>query len=104
MAGIAPRARESNVLIETYWREIAGALLAMWLGVLTFFGRRELSRLDNKAERSDFDATLRRIDEHIQDDKELRAVIEEKFDTIMRTNTETQVQVARIAGRLEGRQ
>ena len=68
------------------------------------FGSLRSSEIDKKAERSDFEAVLKRIDEHIAEDRALRAAIEEKFDRFVKVSTDTQVQVARIAGQLEGRQ
>lgn len=78
--------------IEQVLLSVAAAVIAMWLGVLTFFGKRELRRLDGKADRAEVTNVLDRIDR-----------VEDKCDTIMKATTQTQVDIARLVGRLEGR-
>lgn len=78
--------------IEQVLLSVAAAVIAMWLGVLTFFGKRELRRLDGKADREEVTNVLDRIDR-----------VEDKCDTIMKATTQTQVDIARLVGRIEGR-
>lgn len=80
------------------WFEIAVAIV---IAALAFFGKRELNRIDQKVDKADFIAALKRLDDHIADDKELRAEITESLGAINRTLTETQVSVARIVGRFD---
>jgi hypothetical protein len=80
------------------WFEIGTALV---ISALAFFGKRELSRIDQKVDKADFAAALKRIDDHIADDKAMRAELTESLATMNKTLTETQVSIARIVGRLE---
>lgn len=92
------------------WFDIAVAIV---IGALAFFGKRELSRIDGKADKAELDrihdkadkaaltAVLVRLDTHIADDRALRAELTESLSAMNKTLTETQVAVARIAGRLD---
>jgi hypothetical protein len=80
------------------WFEIAVAVV---IGALAFFGKRELNRIDQKVDKADFIAALKRLDDHIADDKAMRVELSESLATMNRTLTETQVAVARIAGRFD---
>jgi hypothetical protein len=80
------------------WFEIAVSVVILALG---FFGRREINRIDQKVDKADFAAALKRLDDHIADDKAMRAELTESLASMNRTLTETQVSIARIVGRLE---
>ncbi len=82
-----------NVLDQFGWREIALGLLSMWIAVLTFFGKRELKRLDEKADGEDVKELLRQLNLHSEDDKELQT-------RIMESLSDVREHVARISGKL----
>lgn len=87
------------------WVEI---ILGVVIVVFGFFTKRELNRiddqfrgLDEKANKEDLAIALKRLDEHIADDKAMRHELAEGLANLNKTLTETQVSVARIAGRLD---
>lgn len=85
-------------MLEPDGRDLwTGALTAV-IAVMAFFGRRELKRIDEKPARTEFDDMLRRLDEHIADDKQLRAELSESLAQMNKTLTETQISLAHIAG------
>jgi hypothetical protein len=80
------------------WFEITVGVV---IAALAFFGRRELNRIDQKVDKADFAAALKRLDDHIADDKAMRVELTESLGAMNKTLTETQVAVARIAGRFD---
>jgi hypothetical protein len=84
--------------VSANWVEVG---LAVVIGALAFFGRRELTRIDQKVDKADFIAAIKRLDDHIADDKAMRVELTESLATMNKTLTETQVAVARIAGRFD---
>jgi hypothetical protein len=98
--------------VENYAEKIIGALFALWLGVLTVWGKRELDRLDEKADKSD----LARIDEkadkkadnaallaYMEEAKIARELIHKKLDDVSHSTQATAVCLARLEGRLNGK-
>lgn len=71
------------------------------MAILSFFGKRELNRIDQKADGASLNATIEILRRHVDDDRAIQERITERLDGIAETLTETQVAVARIAGRLE---
>ena len=99
---------------ESSWLEAAaGTLLTLWLGALSFFGRRELARIDGKADRDQVERMLtlmeRRDEQYREDLKEaslkrgeMHRKMDEymgKQDTILRELTG---KVSRLEGRMNG--
>jgi hypothetical protein len=76
------------------------SVLGIVVALLAFFGKREIKRIDEKADQEDVEALLKRMDEHIQDDKELRKDLRESMDRFAERLTETSEHVAHIRGKL----
>lgn len=90
-------------MLEQHAEKIIGALFGLWLAVLTFWGRRELARLDDKADRKEMQRLFETLEAHIRDDKDMRKELTERLDDVVEAVTETKVSVARIAGQLDSR-
>jgi len=73
-------------------------LLTGVIAIMAFFGKRELNKVDklddSKADKEDLAELMKRLDAHLEDDKELRR-------DLTRSVAEVREHVARIAGRLE---
>lgn len=90
-------------MLEQHAEKIIGALFGLWLAVLTFWGKRELKRLDGKADKDEMQRLFVTLEGHIKDDKEMRRELTERLDDVVEAVTETKVSVARIAGQLDSR-
>jgi len=75
--------------------------LGVVMAILSFFGKRELARIDQKADGAALAAAIEVLRRHVDDDRDVQERITERLDTIAETLTETQVAVANIVGRLE---
>jgi hypothetical protein len=75
--------------------------LGVVMAILSFFGKRELNRIDQKADGAALNAAIEVLKRHVDDDRIVQERITERLDTIAETLTETQVAVAKIVGRLE---
>lgn len=92
------------------WLESAAAgVLTLWLGLLSWVGRREVKRIDGKADRDQVErmlAMMERRDERYREDmtqaSTKRGEMHKKIDGVIDKLNETNVQLARIAGRLNG--
>lgn len=58
--------------LEGHWLEV---LLGIVMGLMTFFGKRELDRVDRKADTKDVSAILATLDAHVEEDRETRVEI-----------------------------
>jgi len=72
------------------WLEIG---LLAGISILAYFGRREMNRIDTKADQHDVKEALKRLDSHIS---ECREQNEKVSDTLLHVSTA----IARIEGRL----
>jgi len=90
--------RGESMLEQVSGRDIWTGALTTVMAVLAFFGKRELKRLDEKPSKEAFDAMLQRLDEHIADDKAMRAELSDGLAQMNKTLTETQISLAHIAG------
>ncbi len=100
---------------ESSWMEaVAGALFTLWLSLLSWVGRREVKRIDGKADRDQLDRLItlmeKRDDQYREDQKEANASrrkLHEKFDAYARKQDEILREltgkVSRLEGRLNGR-
>ena len=83
---------------------ITEALLGVVVTLMGFLGKRALERIDElddkKAEKADIAALLKQLENHIEDDKELRREVSNKFDEFGAALSEVRVSVAKIAGQL----
>lgn len=92
------------MLLAEHIGEIAIGCVVALMG---WFGKREIARLDEldkrKAEKSEIAEVLKRLDAHLEDDKELRRELTERLDKVAHAAVETAVTVARIEGQLANR-
>lgn len=88
---------------------ITAAVGASWLSLLSWVGVREVKRLDGKADREELNRVLtlmeKRDSEYREDQKDARQgrrELHQKFDALGERLSETNIQLARLAGRLNG--
>lgn len=78
------------------------------MAVMGWFGKREIARLDEldkrKAEKSEIAEVLKRLDAHLEDDKDLRRELTERLEQVAEATVKTALTVARIEGQLTSRQ
>lgn len=58
--------------LEAHWVE---AFLGVVMGLMAFFGKRELDRVDKKADSKDVSAVLVALDAHVVEDKETKMTL-----------------------------
>lgn len=78
------------------------------VALMGWFGKREIARLDEldkrKAEKSEIAEVLKRLDAHLEDDKDLRRELTERLEQVAEATVKTALTVARIEGQLTSRQ
>lgn len=66
-----------------------------WLGSLTWMWNRQVKRIDGKAGKDDLAAILKRVDEHLADDKAMHALMYAEVKQLS-------VSMARLEGAVNG--
>lgn len=83
--------------------------MTLWLSVLSWIGRREVRRIDGKADVEQLNRLItlmeKRDDQYREDQKEVsqgRRELHQKVEAVVEKLNETNVQLARLAGRMNG--
>lgn len=94
------------------WKDLALAFGGLWLTLVSWIGRREVRRLDAKAERSEVLAMCQRLEKNHEtlverfeksdkEARESRGKMHDKLDASIKSQTELNLQFARELGRKE---
>lgn len=96
-----------------WWQEIAGAAVALWLGALTFFGKRHLDADDKTAEkvatlereklsreefRDEFRELMDRLEKRDEEAREGRKALYDKIDAHTKAQTDFNLTIVREMG------
>lgn len=78
------------------WRQWIITLIAGgWLGSLTWIFNRQVRRIDNTASKDDLSQAIKRLDEHLADDKAIHSLMYAELKSVS-------VSLARLEGAVSG--
>lgn len=96
--------------MENWLDGITAAIGALWLGLLSWLGKRQVERIDRKADKSQLErmlSMLEKRDDQYREDRqkasESRGKMHEKLDAYMGKQDELNRQLTSAVSRIEGR-
>lgn len=85
------------------WLKVGAGMVATgWLGTLSYVWHRTVRQIDSKAGKDELGAVLKRVDEHLIDDKVLHRQMDAKMDRLTESVAEVRAGVAELRGTLHG--